>query len=271
MNSRRQGVNLIRGKSIFVLATCVTAATIIFPIASRAQQVVRGEFSVSQAVRWGNSVLPMGDYVFFVEPNRWPFVVRVEQEGGGFSGMFIPEDSLRPGRQGKTGIVLGRTGNDTYVMSLRLQGLWGELDFSVPVAEMEEEPGEPIQGHETGISSLQPSEFLTIINPNHEKVSPEEVEKVYLRACEAVEKESNRPTPIRPRLILRLGANGNVLRYPMQEIQLKKWDEYRFADAVVELALHDKVTPEERVRLSNTAIRQAGAIINICKLKACVN
>jgi hypothetical protein len=57
----------------------------------------------------------------------------------------------------------------------------------------------------------------------------------------------------------------------MREIQLKKWDEYRFADAVVELALHDMVPPEERVRLSDAAVHEAGATINICELKACVN
>jgi hypothetical protein len=264
-------VNLVRGNSIIVFAILVTSATIIFPMAGRAQEVVRGEFSLSQEVRWENSVLPMGDYVFFVEPNLWPFEVRVEQKGGGFSGMFIPEDMLRPGRQGSTGIVLGRAGTDTYVMSLRLQEQGEELDFSAPVTKVEKQPVDPIHGYETGASSPQAAEYLTIINPNHEKISPEEIEKIYLRACEAVEKEFNPPTPIRPRLILRLGANGNVLRYPMQEIQLKKWDEYRFADAVVELALHDKVTPEERVRLSNAAIRQAGATINICELKACVN
>ena len=264
-------MNLVRGDSMIVFAILVTSATIFSTMPGRAQEVVCGEFRLSQEVRWKNSVLPIGNYAFFVEPNRWPFAVRVEQKGGGFSGMFIPEDMLRPGREGKTGIVLGRTGTDTYVMSVRLQEPGEELDFSAPVPEVEKQPGDSIHGYEAGTSSPQAAEYLTIINPNHEKISPEEAEKIYLRACEAVEKEFNRSTPFRPRLILRLGATGNVLRYPMQEIQLKKWDEYRFADAVVELALHDKVTPAERVRLSNAAIRQAGATINICELKACVN
>jgi hypothetical protein len=263
-------VNLIRGKSIFVLAVCVMAGTSLFPVAGKAQEVIRGEFRLTQEVHWENSVLPKGDYVFFVEPNRWPFAVRVEQEGGSFSGLFIPQDLLRPGRPGKTGIVVGTMGNDTYVLSLQLKELGEELDFSSPATEALKQPVDPTPGDKTGASSSrQAAEYLTIINPNHEKVSPEEIDKVYLRACEAAEKEFNRPTPIRPRLILRLGANGNVLRSPMQEVQLKKWDEYRFADAVVQLALHDKVTPEQRVRLSNAAINEAEATINICELKAC--
>jgi hypothetical protein len=72
-------------------------------------------------------------------------------------------------------------------------------------------------------------------------------------------------------LILRLGAENNVLRYPMREIQLKKWDEYRFADAVVEVALEGMVSKEDRVRLSNTAVNAAAATVNICELKTCGN
>jgi hypothetical protein len=262
-------VNLIRGNFIIVLALLILAVTVIFPLQGRAQQVVRGEFSLPREVRWGNSVLPMGDYVYFVDSNHWPAAVRVEQKGGGFSGMFIPQSVLRPGKQGDAGIALGAVGNDTYVRALHLQE--GELDFSVPDSEIEKGSGDSMHGQDPGISSPLAAGYLTILNPNHEKISPEEAEKVYLRACEIVEKEFNRPSPIRPHLLLRLGATDNVLRYPMGEIQLKKWDEYRFADAVVDLALHEMVTPDERVRLGNTAVHEAGATVNLCELKACVN
>jgi hypothetical protein len=262
-------VNLIRGNSIVMSALLIIAVIVIFPLQGKAQQVVRGEFSLPQEVRWGNSVLPMGDYVYFVDSNRWPAAVRVEQKGGGFSGMFIPQAVLRPGKQGNAGIALGAFGNDTYVMALHLQE--GELDFSVPDSEIEKRAGDPIHGQEAGVSSPLAAGYLTILNPNREKISPEEAEKVYLRACEVIEREFNRPFPIRPRLLLRLGASDNVLRYPMGEIQLKKWDEYRFADAVVDLALHEILSPDERVRLGNAAVHEAGATVNLCELKACVN
>jgi hypothetical protein len=262
-------VNLIRGNSVVVLALLIIAVMALIPLQGRAQEVVRGEFSLPREVRWGNSVLPMGEYVYFVDSNHWPAAVRVEQKGGGFSGMFIPQSVFRPGKQGSRGIALGSIGNDTYVMSLHLQD--GELDFSAPDAEIEKRTGDSIHGADAGLSSPLAAGYLTILNPNHEKIAPEEAEKVYLRACEAIEKEFNRPFPIRPRLLLRLGANDNVLRYPMGEIQLKKWDEYRFADAVVDLALHDILSPEERVKLGNAAVHEAGATVNICELKACVN
>ena len=266
-------MNLVRGNFVIVFALLTIAFITIFPSPTRAQQVVRGEFSLSQEVRWGSSVLPMGDYVYFVDSNRWPAAVRVEQKRGGFTGMFIPQARLRPGKQASAGIVLRSVGSDTYVKSLQLEELGAELDFSAPGTEAEDRPADPLNGHETGVpsSSSGGSEYITILNPTHEKISPEDVERVYLRACEAVEKEFNRPAPIRPRLVLRLGAGNNVLRYPMLEIQLKKWDEYRFADAVVDLALHDMLPPDERVRLGNTAVREAGATVNICELKVCLN
>jgi hypothetical protein len=269
-------VNLVRGNFIIVFVLLIIAFITIFPIPSRAQEVVRGEFSLSQEVRWGNSVLPMGDYVYFVDSNRWPAEVRVEQKRGGFTGMFIPQALLRPGKQGGSGMVLRSVGNDTYVMSLQLQEFGAELDFSAPRSEAEGRPADSLDARATSVSSSSSSssgasEYITILNPTHEKISLEEVEKVYLRACEAVEKEFNRPTPIRPRLILRLGTGNNVLRYPMLEIQLKKWDGYRFADAVVDLAIHDMLPPEEKVRLGNSAVHEAGATVNVCELKACVN
>jgi len=266
-------VNLVRGNFTVVLALLIIVFITIFPVPGRAQEVVRGEFSLSQEVRWGNSVLPMGDYVYFVDSNRWPAEVRVEQKRGGFTGMFIPQALLRPGKQGGSGIVLRSVGNDTYVKSLHLQELGAELDFSAPGAEAEDRPADSLDARATSVSSSSSgaSEYITILNPTHEKISLEEVGKVYLRACEAVEKEFNRPTPIRPRLILRLGTGNNLLRYPMLEIQLKKWDGYRFADAVVDLAIHDMLPPEEKVRLGNSAVHEAGATVNVCELKACVN
>lgn len=264
-------MNLIRGNSTILFAILVFAGIAIFPVPGTAQQILRGEFNLAREARWGNSVLPMGDYVYFVDSNRWPAVVRVEQKGGGFAGLFIPRALLRPGKPGSSGITLGAIGTDNYVISIHLPELGGDLDFAAPETESEKGPGELIHRQESGATAPKSAGYLTIFNPNHEKISSEEVEKVYLTACYVVEREFKRPAPIRPRLILRLGANENKLQYPMREIQLKKWDEYRFADAVVDLALHDMVPAEERVRLGDAAVHEAGATVSICELKECEN
>jgi hypothetical protein len=264
-------VNLIRGNSIIMFAILVIAEMIVFSVPGRAQLVISGGFNLSREVRWQNSVLPMGEYVYFIDSNRSPVLVRVEQKGGGFSGVFIPQAFLRPGKQVSSGIFTAHMGNDSYVLAFQLQELGGELDFSVPASEAEKELPDQIHVPESSPSAVLARGYLTIVNPNHEKMSLEEAEKVYLRVCEAIEKEFNHPTPIRPRLVLRLGAKDNVLRYPIGEIQLRKWDQYRFADGVLDLATNSVLPPEEKIRLSNTAVHEAGTTVNVCDLKACVN
>lgn len=239
--------------------------------AQQQQPLIAGQFRLSQEVRWENSVLPMGEYLYFVDSSRWPAVVRVQQKDGAFSGIFIPQVLLRPGHADKSGIILGKIGEQAYVKALYLHDGAGEFSFSTPLAETDAQNAEQPHAQKSSESLARAAEYVTIFNPKHDRISIEEIEKVYLSVCEAVEKEYKRPAAIRPHLILRLGSDNNVLRYPMREIQLKKWDQYRFADAVVEIALQDMVSPEDRVRLSNTAVNAAGATVNVCELKACVN
>jgi hypothetical protein len=264
-------VNLIRGHSIFLFAFLVIGILVVFPAPGTAQGVISGEFNLSREVHWQNSVLPMGDYLYFIDPNRSPVLVRVEQKGGGFSGVFISQAFTRPGKQVNEGIFTAHIGNQAYVIAFQLQELGGELEYSIPDADAEKEPVKQIHVPEPNTSHSQPYGYFTIVNPNHEKIPIEEAEKVYLRVCEAVEKEFHRSAPVRPRLVLRLGGGDNVLRYPMGEIQLKKWDQYRFADGVLDLAMHSMLPPDEKIKLSNTAVNEAGSTINVCELKACAN
>jgi len=264
-------VNLERRYFIFVYAILVIVNVILFPGQGQAQGLVSGHFKLSQEVRWENSVLPMGDYEYFVDSRRSPSVVRVQEKGGGFSGAFTPVTFLRREQRGAGGIALANAGNETYVTSISLQKLGGELIFSAPGGAPENPPADPVSENEPGTASHETPKYLTIVNPRHEKVPDAEAEKVYLRACEAVEKEFDRPAPICPQVVLRIGAGENILHFKTREIVLKKWDEYRFADAVVDLALYDMVSAEERVRLSNSAINRAGATVGVCELKACVN
>jgi len=99
--------------------------------------------------------------------------------------------------------------------------------------------------------------FLTIVNPDHVKVSTVEAEKTYLAACEALDRKFARSTQVRPRLALRLDAGQNPLHCPNREIRLVRWDKHGFAEAVVDLALHDLAPPDERLRLSKLAVTEA--------------
>ena len=260
-----------------IIAAILTMVGVGFaPSPIFAQDGMGGEFKLSREVHWANSVLPTGDYVYSIESDSWPAIVRVRQKGGGFSGIFLPQTFLRGRYSGSSGIVLERIGEETFVTSLHVQGLGAELDFSTPGLradglKAEIRPPDTIHMQQVTASSASVQEFFTILNPNHEKVSSARAEKVYLSVCEAVEREFDRSAPIRPRLVLRLGASDNLLHYPNREIQLKKWDEYQFAEAVVDLALHDMVSPAERLRLSILAVNQVGATVSLCELKNCIN
>lgn len=268
-------MNPIRGISLTAFAIlsvlfAVTSMT-LFPGAVFAQERVIGEFTLSQATHWGSGILPEGDYLYSVESNPSPAVIHVWKKGGGYSGLFVPQTYQRGNFQGYSGITLEHVGGAIYVASFHVGGLDAELNFSVPDAKMGSNPPGAARTAEINISGTHTQELFTIVNPNHEKMSAADAEKVYLKVCEVIEKEFNRATPIRPRLKLRLGAKDNLLHYPNREIQLKKWDEYRFAEAVVDIALHDLVSPEERLKLSKMAVNQAGATVSLCELKACMN
>jgi hypothetical protein len=266
-------VNRVRASSfsilIFRLAILAVAGWGLLPKAGWPQGFVSGEFNLTREVRWVDTALPMGDYDYFVESNQWPYTVRVEQKGGEFKGAFIPASFLRRDHIDNGGVILTTVGGETYVTSIRLPSLGGEIFFPAPGSAADGLPTEALSVRRPATPAVDTREFITILNPNHEKFSAEQAEKVYLRVCEAVQKEFSRPLAVHPHLTLRLGAGENVLRYPTREILLKKWDEYRFADAVVDLVLFDMVPRDERVKLGNIAVTAARSTVSVCELKDC--
>jgi len=164
-----------------------------------------------------------------------------------------------------------RIGGEAFVMSLRVQGLKAQLEFPVEgVKEKAHSAAANNRLHKIVANPLVLG-FFTILNPNHEQISIAETEKIYLSACEAVEREFDRSEPVRPRLTLMLGASDDFLRYQTREILLRRWDKYLFAEAVVGLAMNDLASPDERVKLSKLAVSQAEATVDLCQLKNCKN
>jgi len=264
-------VNPFRGVFIFVFAIVALAGMNFFTSTACAQNRARGEFNLKQKTHWENAILPEGNYLYSIETMPSPAVVRVWQKGGGFSGVFVPQSLLQENSLGHTEIVLRQVGDGPYVTSFHVPSLNAELIFSIPEATADSTDLEANHAPDHGSSGARTSDLFTIINPNHTYVSIAEAEKVYLKVCQVVEMEFNRPTPVRPRLTLRLGAGEDLLHYPNREIRLKKWDEIQFAEAIVDLALHDMVTPVERLRLSKTAVSRANMTVSLCELKVCVN
>ena len=94
-----------------------------------------------------------------------------------------------------------------------------------------------------------------------------QAETIYLSACRVVEQEFHRAEPLRPRLTLVLGANRDALYYPNREIQLRKWDGYRFAQGVVLLAVDDMLPRDKQILLTKLAVLEAESTVDVRELK----
>ena len=108
-----------------------------------------------------------------------------------------------------------------------------------------------------------------IVNVNSEgkqKWSPSEVNRVYLSACTAVEREFGNRMLLRPNIALVLGADKNVVDFDKKTILLKRWDRGVFAEGVVRLAFEGLLTPERRMMITNRAVNLAQATINVREL-----
>ncbi len=236
-----------------------------------AQDRAEGQFKLTEQVRWGNTVLPVGEYAYSVDSGRWPMQVWVRQKDGNFTGTFTPQGFSKESYSGPSAVVVERIGGESFITSLKVQALKLQLDF--PIEGLRERSHladatrllHPIAANPLVLG------FFTILNPDHEKLSIDEIEKIYLSACDAVEREFDRSEQVRPRLTLVLGASEDFLRYQTREVLLKHWDKYLFAEAVVGLAMDDLASPDERVKLSKLAVSQAEARVDLCQLKKCKN
>lgn len=230
-----------------------------------------GEFKLSEPVHWVDSILPAGDFAYTVDAEGMTAAVHVHQKGGGFSGTFMPKQFIRGTYTGPSRVIVEKVGTETFVITLRVQEIGAQMQF--PISESNASTLTAGMDHlqQARVSSPLDLGFFSIVNPNHEQLPVAEAEKVYLSACETVEREFQRPESIHPRLTLLVGTADNLLRYETREILLKKWDEYMFAEAVVALAINDLGSVEERVKLSKLAVSQASATVNLCDLKRCTN
>lgn len=110
--------------------------------------------------------------------------------------------------------------------------------------------------------------IFTIHNPRNQTIPYAKARTIYLSACRVVEQEYNRTEPLRPRLTLFLGAAKDLLYHPNREIQLKKWDDYKFAQGVVMLAVNDMFPEDKKYSLSNLALLEAESTVDVSEFKS---
>ena len=105
------------------------------------------------------------------------------------------------------------------------------------------------------------------VNSNgKQKWSPSEVNRVYLSACTAVEREFGARELRHPNITLVVGADQNAVDFDKKEVRLKRWDQGLFAEGVVILAFEGILTPERRMIITNRAVNLAQATVNVREL-----
>ena len=104
---------------------------------------------------------------------------------------------------------------------------------------------------------------VNVISEGKQKWSALEVDKVYLSACTAVQRELGDNMLPRPTVALVLGADKNAVDFDKKTILLKRWDRGLFAEGVVILAFEGLLTPERRVKITNRAVNLAQATVDV--------
>jgi hypothetical protein len=111
-------------------------------------------------------------------------------------------------------------------------------------------------------------DLFTIDNPRNQPIPVSEAKTIYLSACRVVEQEFGRTDPIRPRLKLLIGSESDRVYFPKREIQLKKWDKYKFAQGVVMLAADALLSQDKKISLTRLAVSEAEGTVDIHDLKS---
>jgi hypothetical protein len=123
--------------------------------------------------------------------------------------------------------------------------------------------------HQEIVSGDSPSaeDSFPIDNPRNQTIPVSEAKTIYLSACRVVEQEFGRTDPIRPRLKLLIGSESDRVYFPKHEIQLKKWDKYKFAQGVVMLAADALLPQEKKISLTKLAVSEAEGTVDVHELK----
>jgi len=112
------------------------------------------------------------------------------------------------------------------------------------------------------IACFAQDSMVTVTSKGKQKWPAQEVDKIYLSACSAVQREFG-GTAVRPPVTLVLGADKDGVDLTKRTIQLIKWDRDLFAQGVVLLAFQDLLSPQRRVNMAKRAVNLLDETVDI--------
>jgi hypothetical protein len=117
---------LVAPLGLALLAGCLTASL------ASAQQVYRGRFTLSVEARWGNVVLPPGEYSFTLDHGTAVGKVSIQGETGRTLGFVLNQAVYDRQTFDGSELVLVRSGGNYTIRAVRMAELGLTIEYSVP-------------------------------------------------------------------------------------------------------------------------------------------
>jgi hypothetical protein len=121
----------IRRISLFNLLMLVIGVMGASAIPAHAQSAT-GTFALAHKARWGDVLLPAGNYAFSVESETWPARVTVRQASGSVVAMVFPNMISEEKLTKTSSLVLHEESGELVVSALHLGTLGLALEFASP-------------------------------------------------------------------------------------------------------------------------------------------
>jgi len=118
----------------FVYAALLAATTLnVAPSVLAAEAPAHGKFTLAHDVRWGNALVPAGDYEFSYDPYvKSPILTLTKVNGRRASYMLLVLSTEDSKAADSNRLVLERVADGSYVSTMELAECGVKLSFSAP-------------------------------------------------------------------------------------------------------------------------------------------
>jgi len=104
------------------LSATVLLASCLFAGSANAQ-AVQGKFTLQHTVRWGQAVIPAGEYRLTLDPGAEPALAVIYNAKTGQKVAFVTAAITEDSSKGDTALFIGRRGNQRVIYSFRVAEL----------------------------------------------------------------------------------------------------------------------------------------------------
>jgi len=141
----------VLNKTRVVLFASLLLATSLFATTANAQ-TFHGKFTLHNTVRWGQAVIPAGDYRFTLDPGAKPALALIYDAHTGKKVAFVTSGITEGDAKGSSALLIGRRGNQREIYSFRLAELGETFVY------------DPALAHPRGVQDANVTEIVPVLN-----------------------------------------------------------------------------------------------------------